>query len=304
MPRISVITPVYNGSDFIEECILSVQEISGISFEHIIVDDGSTDNTREIVSKYPSIKLLCQENKGATAARNYGLNHSVGEYVKFLDADDILDPTSLKSQYEYCNSLSVREISYGYRDVICRDGLSQGFRKRPCELLASSDLVNLILRNIQISLPLYPVAALEEVGGFDESISGRQEWNLNLRLYSHGWRFVFWDGLTFRQRFHEGEQRISNRKLFGTNEKLVLDNTYAHIRKLMGKKEKDAWASYTWNIGREFLKQGKKKEAKQFFDSAWQLSSCPTRFLSQKYRIFARVFGPYISEKIIGLIRR
>ncbi|WP_285110448.1 glycosyltransferase family A protein [Pediococcus sp. AC40] len=102
---ISVIVPVYNVEDLIVTCLDAIQEQTYKNFEIIIINDGSTDNTvneineMDISCKY---RLINTENKGISAARNRGVDESVGEYITFIDSDDVVDPDYL----EYLLSLS------------------------------------------------------------------------------------------------------------------------------------------------------------------------------------------------------
>ena len=104
MPLISVIIPAYNAERFIEQCLQSVcvQTLSDI--EIIVVDDGSTDRTADIVREYAAkdsrITLISQQNRYAGAARNRGLAVAKGTYLSFLDADDFFEPSMLLSLYE------------------------------------------------------------------------------------------------------------------------------------------------------------------------------------------------------------
>jgi glycosyltransferase involved in cell wall biosynthesis len=98
-PLISVIIPTYNHSQFLEEAIQSVLAQEYQNLEIIVIDDGSTDGTREILSKYQG-KVICifQSNKGPSAARNRGIKVARGQYVAFLDSDDVWMPNKLFSQ--------------------------------------------------------------------------------------------------------------------------------------------------------------------------------------------------------------
>jgi glycosyltransferase involved in cell wall biosynthesis len=99
-PLISVIIPVYNGAAFINDAVQSAFNQDYRPLEVIIIDDGSTDNTAEIVelSEYP-VKYFRQEKKGVAAARNKGMEKATGRFVAFLDADDIWDEKKLSRQY-------------------------------------------------------------------------------------------------------------------------------------------------------------------------------------------------------------
>lgn len=94
-PMISVITPVYNAENYIARAIESVQAQGFNDYEHIIINDGSSDNTSKVVERYAKkdqrIKLISQKNAGAAAARNKGLECAKGEYVTFVDGDDFIE---------------------------------------------------------------------------------------------------------------------------------------------------------------------------------------------------------------------
>ncbi|GAB3195584.1 glycosyltransferase involved in cell wall biosynthesis [Pontibacter aydingkolensis] len=97
---VSVIIPVFNSSKYIEETINSVLNQTWSNIELIIVDDGSSDNTLDIVSKFEgdNLKVVKQANLGACAARNHGFSVSKGDYIQFLDADDVLAPDKIELQ--------------------------------------------------------------------------------------------------------------------------------------------------------------------------------------------------------------
>ena len=96
MFSVSVIIPVFNGVRFISDAIKSVQAQTCSDFEIIVVDDGSTDKTgdvvRELASEDKRIRYIYKENGGVSSARNTGLEHASGEYVSFLDCDDTYEP--------------------------------------------------------------------------------------------------------------------------------------------------------------------------------------------------------------------
>jgi glycosyltransferase involved in cell wall biosynthesis len=96
----SIIIPAYNASKHIENAINSVVKQPFFDYEIIIVNDGSKDNTLEIVnklaSKYMNIRVIAQSNSGASIARNNGIRHAKGDYIFFMDADDVIVENSLK----------------------------------------------------------------------------------------------------------------------------------------------------------------------------------------------------------------
>lgn len=98
MSAISVVIPVYNGGRYLTETLQSVRHQTLQPEEIIVVDDGSTDDTPEILSAQPDIRVLRQENRGAGAARNRGIQCARGELIAFIDADDIWLPRKLETQ--------------------------------------------------------------------------------------------------------------------------------------------------------------------------------------------------------------
>ncbi len=102
-PLISVIVPVYNGQDYLEKCIESIEEQTYENLEIIIVNDGSTDGTGQVCvrlkEKYENIRVVTTEDEGVSAARNAGLDMAKGAFVAFVDADDRLRPKTLAVLY-------------------------------------------------------------------------------------------------------------------------------------------------------------------------------------------------------------
>jgi len=100
--RVSVVIPTYNYSQFILIAVKSVLAQDFPDLEIIVVDDGSTDNTSDIIKPYTHrIKYIYQDNAGLSAARNTGISNSTGEFILFLDADDVLGPDAIASQVAY-----------------------------------------------------------------------------------------------------------------------------------------------------------------------------------------------------------
>lgn len=103
---VSIITPVYNGEKYIDECIKSVLNQTYKNIEMIIIDDGSTDNSENIIKKYVGdskvIKYIrCKDNKGIWSARNIGLKNAGGRYITFLDIDDLYKEDKIEKQINF-----------------------------------------------------------------------------------------------------------------------------------------------------------------------------------------------------------
>ena len=113
----SIICTAYNGQKYIEKCIGSVLSQTFENWELIIVDDGSTDNTLNICKKYKSskVRVFTKSNSGQYDSRIFGIKHSRGQYVVFLDSDDLLVPNALECIYNIIKTEDVDVISYNFR---------------------------------------------------------------------------------------------------------------------------------------------------------------------------------------------
>ena len=97
--KFSIIIPVYNVEKYIEDCLESVTNQTYKNYEVLIINDGSTDNSRKIIEKYKknkNIKIIDQKNQGLSSARNNGVTHAKGDYILFLDSDDYLEKKALE----------------------------------------------------------------------------------------------------------------------------------------------------------------------------------------------------------------
>src|SRR5665213_1439823 len=103
-PKVSVIIPTYNSANYICDAIQSVLDQSFKDFEIIVIDDGSTDHTSHVLRawiEHNTIRYIYQTNKGVPSARNAGIHHAKGQFIKFLDADDLLYPLQLENQVHH-----------------------------------------------------------------------------------------------------------------------------------------------------------------------------------------------------------
>lgn len=120
--KISVIVPVYNTEEYLRKCLDSIIMQTFKDYEIIIVDDGSQDNSAQIINeyvkKYSCIKAFKKENGGLSSARNYGIEKASGDYLLFVDSDDYIDKDMLKKMYDKAilenSDIVVSEFSYVY----------------------------------------------------------------------------------------------------------------------------------------------------------------------------------------------
>ncbi|MBQ6289852.1 MAG: glycosyltransferase family 2 protein [Clostridia bacterium] len=121
IPKFSIIIPVYNTEKYLDEAVQSVLNQTESNYEILLVDDGSTDNSGVICDKWvlydERIKAFHQENKGQLAAREYGLKKASGEYIIFLDSDDMLDCDALSVIDDAFSTYNADCVIYGYRKL-------------------------------------------------------------------------------------------------------------------------------------------------------------------------------------------
>lgn len=122
MPNISVIVPVYNVEKYLERCLKSLLNQTFKDIEIICVNDGSTDNSLQILEKFNGIKIINQQNSGLSVARNTGLKSATGEFVAFVDSDDFIDPDFYEKLYAKC-------IQYN-ADVACAGIIRENNKKK------------------------------------------------------------------------------------------------------------------------------------------------------------------------------
>jgi len=123
-PLVSVIIPCYNQGAYLPEAFASIWQQGYPAIEIIVVDDGSTDNTREVAEKSAGVKYIYQTNQGPSAARNLGIQHAKGEMLVFLDADDWLLPDAIQTNVRYLQqNEKLAFVSGAHEKVFVEDGL-------------------------------------------------------------------------------------------------------------------------------------------------------------------------------------
>lgn len=136
-PLVSVIIPVYNTHEYLSECLNSVVNQTLKDIEIILVDDGSTDGSLELLEKYqikdPRVILITQQNKGASSARNRGLDIARGEYIAFLDSDDTIDTDAYEISYRQAKAANADILMFAEKKLSVKEGTFYN----PLEILKS-----------------------------------------------------------------------------------------------------------------------------------------------------------------------
>ncbi|MGA8180447.1 MAG: glycosyltransferase [Desulfobacterales bacterium] len=181
-PRVSVIIPTYNRARIIEEAVDSVLAQDYKDFELIIVDDGSQDNTSEVLAAYGNgASILFQKNKGVSAARNRGISEASGKLIAFLDSDDLWLPQKLSAQVEFFDQRPEALICQT-EEIWLRNGIRinpKHRHKKPSGMIFEPSLK---LCLVSPSAVMIRRDLLDTTGGFDETLPACEDYDLWLRI--------------------------------------------------------------------------------------------------------------------------
>lgn len=188
MPRVSVIIPTYNRENFVSDTIESVLGQTYKDFEVIVVDDGSTDSTIQKLEKYNSkIKLIQQTNSERAVARNNGASNSSGEYIAFVDSDDVWKNNKLEKQVEVLDNQKDTILTYSSCLRIDDKGRKIKTAKRQNRGYTGNVFEKLLLRNFVVSAtPLLRREYFEKTDGFKTKYIPYEDWECWIRLSTLG----------------------------------------------------------------------------------------------------------------------
>lgn len=214
-PLVSVVVPCFNAAAYVGETIESVLAQTYGHLELLVVDDGSSDRSPEIVQSYAErsggrLLALRQPNGGLSNARNHGVARARGEYVFFLDADDLIAPDTLASLVAAANGKAAAIGVCGWRRLRQTE---TGWEPTPAELeipAPDADHLRAWLEGqwIPICSLLWPRDLLLRLGGFDESLTTNEDGDLMWRALAEGARLVFAQAGESFYRTH-GDQAVS-----------------------------------------------------------------------------------------------
>ena len=189
---VSVVLPTYNRKDLVIVALESIFRQSFRPIEVLVVDDGSTDNTIDIIREWVNttetpdnfvVQCVRQDNKGANAARNRGILHSTGEFIAFLDSDDQWVSSKLEKQMNvFRSNPEVSAVYCGLRYLNVENG--QHLPDSPRQYPIGRILKDILVHDVTEGTPCWVVRkrCFEHVGLFDEGLPARQDWDMSIRL--------------------------------------------------------------------------------------------------------------------------
>jgi glycosyltransferase involved in cell wall biosynthesis len=213
-PQVSVVVPVYNGAETIGRALESIIDAQTFDdYEIIVVDDGSTDQTRAILEQYGDRVLLVEQpNSGQAAARNNGVRHSSGEFVAFLDADDQFLPRRL--ELTVAALIADPDAVLVYSDMIVVNEAGEEFRRSHISPeTAHAPTMDEMLTRIWPIMPstvLMRRAAFDRTGGFCEQLRGPEDIHFWLLVREQG-HFIYLPDRLARYTFDQLYPKVLNR---------------------------------------------------------------------------------------------
>ncbi|RLY92282.1 glycosyltransferase [Kocuria tytonicola] len=250
-PLVSVVIAVYNGQELVGQAISSVLRQTHPRVEVLVVDDGSTDHTAEVLAGYTTVErpgrtvqVLTQENAGCGAARNRALGLVSGDFITFLDADDELLPHHLETllaRYEQLQEHPGRERTVVYANgwLCTPSGINPERVQYRERMPGPEEQRSVILEyNIGSLYGLFPRSFFEEVGAFDPEQVFVEDWELWLRAIYSGWRFDRVDRVTSILAWSGGSMQ-SQRDRMAAGEEMALRKTLVRFEKELSPGERD-----------------------------------------------------------------
>ncbi len=283
MPKVSVIMPVYNGEKFLAEAIESVLNQTYSDLELIVVNDGSTDRSQEIIDSFsdPRLRKIRQANQGQASARNRGLKVSKGKFIAFLDQDDLFLLHCISERLKFFQNST---FDFVYNDFVVIDDkgdiISQsGLQWRNTSPLQSKCFKELFLKGTFIvpSSVMLRRDLFNKIGFFDEKLWGTDDYDLWLRV-SYSYAFGFIPSSLIKYRIHDQNFSGNTLEMEKRTARVLLKavNTFANIEELIGTKEmRNRLYSQCFDVAYNYLRQGDLKSARYWLKKAWQWGRKP-----------------------------
>lgn len=260
-PKISIITPTFNRSDFIAQAIQSVLDQDYGNFEHLIVDDGSTDNTKEVIEPFLAdqrLRYFYQENQGQSAARNLALAHASGDFICFLDSDNSWLPEKLGNQLEEFRRHPEVDVIYG--DCITIDENGNEISRDNMRRHSGFIVLNLLKDNcVSMNTAMTRRRCFDEMGGMSEKRRVADDYDLWLR-FSAKYRFLYLPEYFAYYRVMKDQISTDKTARFNSNEAIISDFRETFPSVLPQSRFDEAFASFYTRKARYLAANGNRLE--------------------------------------------
>jgi glycosyltransferase involved in cell wall biosynthesis len=272
MVTISVVIPAYNAERTILETLESVQQQTFSDFEVIVIDDGSTDRTRELVESIADdrIKVFSYPNGGMCVARNRGIYHATGEFIAPLDSDDLWTPDKLELQLAALQKHPDAGVAYSWTSDFI-DGQEEISCRYDPVLFEGNVLPELLVRNFlnSGSNPLIRRKAIESVGEFDPACTLCADWDYWVRLAMQ-WPFVVVPKYQIRYRLspYSGSAKV---KAIEKDGLFTIEKVYSMVTPELQSLKSQTLADFYHYCAQQYLRYGKNvSEVNQAAPRIWK----------------------------------
>lgn len=303
-PAISIIIPCYNREKFIGDAIQSALA-QDLTLEVIVIDDGSTDRSWEIISSFRDVRATRTSNRGASAARNMGISLARGDFLRFHDSDDRIPPAALSRLLETARSIGPGQIAFGdartidERGQFC-DGASYGFDHLPVGPITIEQLTSAVMSTV---LPLFPKNAIEAVGGFDEALSISEDYELVARLAAHGYEFLHLPVIVAEIREHGNPRLSRDFGALGYGRQLTALSRAAQSIGAVSEAGLVGVAKIAWMLARAASRDRCRLEAENLFHFAEDLAGSRAHVGNPALQAAYRVLSPYRAERLLEVAK-
>jgi glycosyltransferase involved in cell wall biosynthesis len=207
---LSIIIPCYNVEEFIAEAVESALSQTYPNKEVVVVNDGSTDNSLKVLSRFgDQIRIITKKNGGLSSARNTGVLYSGGEYVMFLDADDIISPESAQAKIDILESNPDVGLVVGRHEVLTEDGLEPGFWSNQYEPVVEDPFPLIFFVNAVVVDPIYRREVFAHCGLYDAFFDVGEDSEFYIRVAA---RY----SIAFHDKVYSFYRRIKSRSTLST----------------------------------------------------------------------------------------
>jgi hypothetical protein len=304
---VSVVIPAFNAEGFVLDSIISALASDGCDVEVIVVDDCSTDGTAAIVEQVDDarVRLFRQpKRRGAPAARNLGLANARGEFVQFLDSDDVLSPEKIQLSLEEIKRRLDLDVVFTEAFIFSEDGSITYGSKYP--EMDDHPVEYLLHRLFQTACGLHRREKVVQLGGFREDLKRGQEFELHLRMALSGARMTLLQQRLVGLRSHQSAHRITNTPIAPDHhgDLMCRLGEFALAQQALHADEKLAFAQSLMGAGMSCFRKGTSAMGQQCIEMAIRLApSVPYPHMNPVIKGLGRVVGPVRMEQTLRATR-
>ena len=289
MPAVSIVIATFNRGDYLGATLDSIFAQTFRDFEVIVVDDGSTDDTRRVIDAFGSrVRYVYQDNRGPSAARNVGVRHAKAEWISIQDSDDLCLPNHLHDLHDYAahhpevgmvfaNGNYLEGPAHN-RETIIPDAKSRRLASRSVHL---EDIFDKSIVRLQASL--IAKKCYDEIGGHNEDLWICMDLDLAFRLWVR-YPMAYLNKVVFSYRKHPGNISSDQERRLSENLQVIenLLSDFSQAEQILGRRRIGARLAYRYyRLAKTQMKKGKVADARKSLRAAVDLSS-----INPKYRLY------------------